>query len=413
MSRSWKKRRWLVLFVLVAVPLSGLVIRPAGSRASSEDLRRLLQATAPPPAAACGPALCLGGPEFMAALQQDLASARQRVLVQTLSFEGDLAGSTLVQALIDSPAPEKLLIIDAYSLFVQSDKFVGSPPRLLDFPLYGEACRMRDLVDTLRREGVQVRFGRPFGLGRDNLAARDHKKICVVDDVVYLGGINFSDHNFLWHDLMFRSEDPAAAASLAADFRSSWRGCSGDTTVQCASMELVIGSGAGRPTIARRLAAAIAGARHSIYLECPYITEPFFELLGRARRRGVRVTVVTSEHINRLGMKWNIMQGCADHDLDLRLMKGRMTHVKAMLVDDRRLVLGSANFDFLSGSLQPELLAVTEDPEVIGQFNARIKEPSLAGSRQWTAREQGHPLGAVGRGIMAVARKVLAGVHER
>lgn len=78
--------------------------------------------------------------------------------------------------------------------------------------------------------------------------------------------------------------------------------------------------------------------------------------LAAARARGVQVTIVTSEHINRLGMKWSIMEACARRDLQLRLLDGTMTHVKALLVDDRVLVLGSANFDFLSGTLQPEVL---------------------------------------------------------
>jgi cardiolipin synthase len=413
MRWNWKRKRTLLILVLLAVPLSGLVLQPAGSRASPGIMQRLLEEAEPPAATGQGPALCLGGGEFMAALGRDLAHARRRVFVQTLTFEGDVAGSALAEALIHSPAAEKYLLIDSYALFLQSDKFVGSPPRLLDLPLYCEAQRMRDLVARLRAAGVQVAFGRPFGPGRDNLAARDHKKICVVDDVAYLGGINFSDHNFLWRDLMLRSEDPAVAAALAADFRRSWRGISRDTTASCDGLDLVIGAGEGSPRLAEQLAGVIAAARGSIYVECPYITEPWFQHLAAARARGVQVTIVTSEHINRLGMKWSIMEACARHDLQLRLLDGTMTHVKALLVDDRVLVLGSANFDFLSGTLQPEVAAVVTDTAVVAQFDRRVRRVSLARSRIWAPPEGGSVLGPVGRGLMAAARGVLTGVHTR
>jgi len=143
----------------------------------------------------------------------------------------------------------------------------------------------------------------------------------------------------------------------------------------------------------------------------PYITEPYFELLGAARRRGVRVTIVTSEHINRLGMKQSIMEACKRNDLTLRLLPDGMTHVKAMLVDGRTLILGSANFDFLSATLQPEVLAVVTEPRLVADFRRRAQDPAFAASWIWPNEKTPAVAGPFSAGMMELAGQILQALH--
>ena len=399
----------LIIAALLLLPVAGQVHDLLDAGRDAPDLEARLAAAAPPPAGRL--ALCVDGPEFMAALSRDLAAAHERVLVQTLSFEADAAGYALAAALVESPAAEKRLLVDAFSRYVVSDEFLYDPTRLFDVALGEEARATLRLLDHLRAHGVAVRFGRPFGPGQDNLAARDHKKIVVVDDAAYVGGINFSAHNFIWHDLMLRVEDGPFAGALAADVLSSWEGESVRTEISRPGVALVTGRGGGAPDILDRVVAGIDAARESIYLECPYVTEPYFEALGAARARGVAVTVVTSERINRLAMKQSIMDACRRHDLDLRLVGGEMTHVKAMLVDGEILFTGSANFDFLSSTLQPETLVAIDDPALVADFAARVVTPGLAGSRPWPTERSSVVLGGVASGVMEVARLVLQAMH--
>lgn len=75
------------------------------------------------------------------------------------------------------------------------------------------------MIRELRREGVNVAFTNPAGPLLVNLPNRNHKKVCLIDDrVAYIGGINFSEHNFEWHDMMLRIEDPQVAGFLREDF---------------------------------------------------------------------------------------------------------------------------------------------------------------------------------------------------
>lgn len=125
------------------------------------------------------------------------------------------------------------------------------------------------------------------------------------------------------------------------------------------------------------------------------------------------MTIVTSEQNNRLGMKQSIMAGCMRNDLELRFVSDRMTHIKAMLIDDETLVMGSANFDFLSGELQPELVAVIRDPATVADFDRRVRQPSLAESWQWVGSGEESLSGRVGSGIMTFAQAVLTAAHTR
>ena len=70
-----------------------------------------------------------------------------------------------------------------------------------------------------------------------------------------------------------------------------------------------------------------------------------------------------------------------------------MSHIKAMLVDDEALVVGSSNFDYLSFHTHQEVLAIVRSPEVIAQYKRDVLDPDLA-----------HSVGADG-GVLRLPRR--------
>src|SRR6185503_1894122 len=83
----------------------------------------------------------------------------------------------------------------------------------------------RAMLASLKAAGVKVGITNPAGLLWHRLPARDHRKFVLIDDdIAYIGGINISDHNFRWHDLMLRIDDAGVAALLRSDFEATWRG---------------------------------------------------------------------------------------------------------------------------------------------------------------------------------------------
>jgi len=320
--------------------------------------------------------------EFWARLSEDIRSARTSVFVQTFAFEGDAVGKQLSDALLSSTATDKRVLADSFTRVVLSDRFRYSPTNLFDDELRHEARETSTMLSELKAEGIGIRFTNPYGLSPRRLLSRNHKKLIVLDKTTsYIGGINFSEHNAAWHDMMLRIEDEAVAVFLQEDFLATWDGRDRVAHREFNGLELFTADGRANRGAFQRVLDLIDGAQQSIFVESPYITFPFYDRLRAATRRGVTVKIVTPEQNN-----WRFFANYARLEsarsaIDLRLFQGGMSHLKAMLIDSEYLIAGSSNFDYLSYRIHQELLAVITDPEIVTDFSRRVMAPDLANAR--------------------------------
>lgn len=317
--------------------------------------------------------------EFWMRLSADITSAHNSVFVQTFAFEGDSVGEKLSAALLASSVPDKRVLADSFTRIVLSDRFKYSPANYLDKDLRAEAQQTAAMMSELKRAGVQIRFTNPYGVTPRSLLSRNHKKLIVIDGrVAYIGGINFSEHNAAWHDMMLRIDDAAAIAFLAEDFESSWVGENRRSSIQTNDVKLFTLDGRYNRPAFQRVLDLIDDSRESIFVESPYITFPFYEHLRDATRRGVDVKIVTPKANN-----WSCFANYARLEsarsrIDLRLYRDGMSHLKAMLIDDQYLVAGSSNFDYFSYRIYQEILAIFTDTQLIADFRERVMLPDLA-----------------------------------
>jgi cardiolipin synthase len=107
---------------------------------------------------------------------------------------------------------------------------------------------------------------------------------------------------------------------------------------------------------------------------------PFYEKLRGIQRRGVAVTIIAPRANNRKLFDPYVRWESIRSGLDLRLYEPGMTHLKAMLIDEDFLILGSSNFDYLSCHSQQEIMAVCTDPRVISSFEERVMREDLRNS---------------------------------
>ena len=325
--------------------------------------------------------------EFWARLSEDIQSARQSVFVQTFALEGDPIGKKLAAALLASPARDKRILTDSFSRMVLSDRFRYSPSNLFNKELRREARETGLMISELEAAGVTVKFTNPYGLSPRKFLSRNHKKLILIDDhTAYIGGINFSEHNAAWHDMMLRVEGADVAAFLREDFLSTWDGRNGTAHGEFETVELSTLDGRTNRSVFQRVVDLIDGAQHTIFVQSPYITFPFYERLREASRRGVDVKIVTPQQNN-----WSYFANYARIEsarsgIDLRLFQGGMSHLKAMLIDDRYLIAGSSNFDYFSYRVHQEILAVFTDPRLIADFRSRVIRPDLANSKATECR---------------------------
>ena len=317
--------------------------------------------------------------EFWPRLRSDIEKAQRSVFVQTFAFEGDSVGQNLATTLQSSPAADKRVLADSFTRVVLNDRFRYWPANLFDAELRSEARETVAMIARVKGDGTRIQFTNPYGLAPRKLLGRNHKKLIVIDEnIAYFGGINFSEHNAAWHDMMFRISDAEAVAFLRDDFLQTWNGNNHGRRQNFNGLEILTADGLNNRGAFQRIFELIEGARRSIFIESPYITFPFYERLRAATRRGVAVTVLTPQENN-----WRLFANYARLEsarslIDLRLFAGGMSHLKAMLIDDEVLVAGSSNFDYLSYRIHQELIAVITTPAAVRDFRERVLRVDLA-----------------------------------
>ena len=322
---------------------------------------------------------------FWKALQADLAEAREYAYFQTYSFDGDSVGTALTEELLAAKVGDRRLLIDSYTRANQSDRWVPAPGYLFDRELREEVRNTRRLVAALRSDGAGVRFGRPFGFMGRRILRRDHKKLMLFDDrVAYMGGINFSEHNFEWHDFMIRIEDAEVVRFLKRDFLCSWEGRSERSSRRFSTLGLDLHTlpGRGNREAFAGLVTRVENAERSIQVISPYLGPPFTRHLAAAVKRGVKVQVAGPLENNLGYLQRFLFAEAARFGFELHLFEDRMIHMKCMLIDDSVLVTGSSNFDLLSyHGFLAEIVAVIRSRPVIDDFHRKVLKPMLAGSR--------------------------------
>ena len=320
--------------------------------------------------------LLIGAPAFWARAADDIARARRRVLVQAMTFEGDNAGHAVAAAIGSGVAADRRVLVDDYSRFVVSDRWVAGRRDKLPPALRAEVEATHAMFAKLRLAGVGVRRTNPIGALFANYPARNHKKLIVADDTAYIGGINFSDHNFAWHDFMLRIEGAQAADWLAEDFQATWRGLSRAGQISLPGLTLRSLDGRSNAAAFGDLMAMIEAAEREIVVISPYLTFPVTGALARAARRGVRVRLITPLPNNKPTVRDHLLATARGAGFEVTLL-GEMIHLKGLLIDGARLVIGSSNFDFVSLAAEEELMAVVGDPVIIADFELRIVRPAL------------------------------------
>ena len=296
-----------------------------------------------------------------------------------MTFEGDTAGLAVAEAIQTSPAADRRVLVDDYTRHVINDTFLALSR---DPTLKQEAAASWVMFDRLQTEGVSLRVTNPVSRNPLRYPLRNHKKLLVVDNAVWVGGINFSDHNFAWHDIMLRIEGKEVADWLAGEFNADWRG-QPRTSARDFSDGLHLASmdGTSNHKAFQPLLRLFAQARHSIEVVSAYPTFPFVDAMAAAAQRGVPVTIYTPRPSNKPIIRDYLLGVARRSGLTIRLL-AKMTHIKAALVDGEVLVLGSSNFDFVSHRANAETIATIRDPALIADFTARVLAPARVGASE-------------------------------
>ncbi len=327
--------------------------------ASKATVAPRLPLAAPSPTSEAPPRsveLLNGGAEAFPRMLAAIGSAKERIHLEVYSFERDEIGVQFLEALQAATRRgiRVRVVVDGWGSMLGAGQIVGA----------------------LRSAGCEARIYNPLVnlfLGR---GWRNHRKILLVDDqLAYVGGINIGDVyadqeiGGGWADIVVEIRG-VACLMLVKRIWGDKRELPSKTDVRV----LIPGLGGGR-RLRRRYVKAIGRATKSVSLAHAYflpdhrLVRSLTALARAATRRLYRKLLSAGIQI----FEWT----------------ESVLHAKALVVDERRMLIGSFNLDPLS-LVNLEVLVDVEDPAVAAKGDAWIADHCVR-SREINAQAVGGP----------------------
>ncbi|MGE9289637.1 MAG: phospholipase D-like domain-containing protein [Puniceicoccales bacterium] len=248
---------------------------------------------------------------------------------------------------------------------------------------FGASSMDKALVETMIREGVDVRWFRPFSslkLWRyDN---RTHRKVLVCDNRIgFTGGVGIAKewegdarNPDEWRETHVRVMGPAVDG-LIGSFWDNWIEAGpgdfptfsqyGGEQPKKGDDQILVLRSISRDTgsdVANMMRGVIRQARKSLWIATPYfvIEESMAELLCERAREGIGVRILLpGPHVDRR-FEWYAAEKVFEKLLDAGVKIFRydktMMHQKLMLVDGELSIVGSANFNQRSQRRDAEIV---------------------------------------------------------
>lgn len=361
---------FIILFILIAIVLLAILdLYVAKKYFSTHAFERTFQQTS-------GDATFYhDGEPLFNQLLTDINQASSSIHMMFFIVKNDKIGQKILQAL-------KAKAEQGISVFLLTDRL-------------GSYSFNQKTIQMLKRNGIQFymlnkpRF--PFFFYRLNM--RNHRKITVIDGKIgYIGGFNIGDEYVgkngrfgIWKDYHLRMTGQVVA-DLQHVFLNDLYRSSGvhqlqyevfpalePGTLQCTT----------RATAGFSLESLflhdIQQAERQIIICTPYFipSAPLIQALLDARQRGVTVEIMIpmkADHplVKSAGfhyLKDLITSGC----LVYRFYKG-FYHSKAILIDQRRCMISTANFDKRSLFLNEEVDVVIDDAAFTAHVEEKVRE---------------------------------------
>ena len=276
--------------------------------------------------------------------------------------------------------------------------------------------------ERLRQAGARVAWFNPvasYSLEEANY--RTHRKALVVDgDTAFVGGIGIADQwaqpvdgSPKWRDTHLELHGQVAL-DVEAAFNENWIETGGvvepdllmhEPPPNGAARSIAVWSSpaGGANSMKLLYLMAIGAARRSLDIQSPYfITDESTQWsLLDARKRGVRVRLLVEGDITDAKAVKHASRGLYDPLLaagvEIYEYQPAMMHTKAMMIDGRFSMGGSANFDNRSLELNDELNVVIAGTQLAGRITSEFEEDLRRSTKLDLDHWRGRPLHIRGR----------------
>jgi cardiolipin synthase len=302
--------------------------------------------------------------EFVRRLHEGLVAATERVNIQVMTFDGDAAGLGVSELLIDAArrGVDVRLTVDIFAFRYVSDVKANSPL------VADEVAETHAMFDRMEAAGVAVTYINPWGPLLMFGPFRNHKKVFVIDDVAYIGGINISDHNFEWLDFNIGFTDPSMVAVVTDDFDKTRAG----------ERQALKGPIITNEHVEATFVELIEQATESVVVASPYALD--VDLVTRLTAISAPRRVVVAPRRNNFRMFRTtdpyIRKRLSRQGVELRTYTD-FFHAKFALIDGTKLLVGSSNFGRHSFRCNQEIAVVIEDEDFITSFKSVLEQTEM------------------------------------
>jgi cardiolipin synthase len=331
--------------------------------------------------------LLAGGVEFYAELARAIGAARHHVHMEFYIFRKDARGREILDHLVAAArrGVEVRVLLDGIGC-------LGTP-----------AGFFRPLVEAGGRF-AWFPTGR-FLRWRWHINLRNHRKLTIIDGrETFVGGMNLGreyageDPNVgPWRDFTLELRG-AVAGKLQAVFVDDWYFSTGEKLLDqryyprpVSGARLLVqpapdGPDSAEDPIQMSIVALLNVARTRAWLTCGYFVpfEPLLTALKLAAERGIDVRLLVSErtdhpYLVRIGRSY--YEELLAHGVKIYEFDVAVSHAKCALIDDRWLMVGSANFDIRSMRLNFELNVIARDADAAAHLDRELAADFSAAHR--------------------------------
>ncbi|MEC4819593.1 MAG: phospholipase D-like domain-containing protein [Scytonema sp. PMC 1069.18] len=280
----------------------------------------------------------------------------------------------------------------------------------------------KKLSDTywkqLKAAGVEVRFFKPFSWKAPfDYAGRTHRKLLLIDGkIALIGGAGISDFwdgqkkfgdRAPWFDFEFRLEG-AIVSVLEGMFMQHWTSAGGTVDLSAENFNpspptdpLILVTPGDDPSyrsssIRALFTTAILAAREKVWISSPYFLPDYQsrQALIEAKKKGIDVRILTCGPHNDKKLVYYASTELYGYllraGIKIHEHQPSMLHAKCLLIDDRWISAGSANFDPRSFFHNEELNISTAEPQMVKQveqlFHIGFERSKLVTMADWRTR---------------------------
>ncbi|WP_018658887.1 cardiolipin synthase [Allofustis seminis] len=338
--------------------------------------------------------LITDGKDKFKRLLEDIRQATDHIHICYYIFKFDMIGSEIIDALRQK-AEE------------------GVEVRLLVDPVSGRYLRGR-MVQELRTLGIDVAwsFGQRLSILNFRLNYRNHRKIVIIDGkIAYTGGFNVGDEYLgkvkkfgYWRDTHLKIQGNAVPY-IQSRFFMDWNASApqslltydkkyfptpekiGDTSLQVISS----GPDSDREDIKVGYLNMISSAKEYIMIQTPYFIpdDALMEAIRIAIFSGVKVKLMIPckpDHPFVYTATLSYVENLVELGAEVYLYENGFIHAKTIVIDDKIVSVGTANFDIRSFKLNFEMNVFMYD-EQLAQEQAALFSQDIEKSSQLTLED--------------------------